>query len=45
MVRIMDVNLTPNQQLGRLVYDFSCTVIEIDEVNLNNCEKYKIQER
>ena len=45
MVRIMDVNLTPNQQLGRLVYDFSCNVIEIDEVNLNNCEKYKIQER
>lgn len=45
MVRIMDVNLTPNQQLGRLIYDFSCNVVEIDEFNLNTCEKYKIQER
>ena len=45
IVRIMDVSLTPNQQLGRLIYDFSCNVVEIDDYNLNTCEKYKIQER
>lgn len=45
IVRIMDVNLIPNQQLGRLIYDFSCNIVEIDDYNLNTCEKYKIQER
>lgn len=45
IVRLMDVNLTPNLQLGRLICDFSCTAIEVDEYNLDNLEKYKIQER
>lgn len=45
IVRLMDINLTPNQQLGRLIYDFSCNAIEVDECNLNILEKYKIQER
>lgn len=45
IVRLMDINLTPNQPLGRLIYDFSCNAIEVDEYNLNTLEKYKIQER
>lgn len=45
IVRLMDISLTPNQQLGRLIYDFSCNAIEVDECNLNTLEKYKIQER
>lgn len=45
IVRIMDVNLTPNQQLGRMIYDFSCNVIEVDKYSLDNLNKYNIQER
>ena len=45
IVRLMDVNLTPNQQLGRMIYDFSCNVIEVDKYNLENLNKYHIQER
>ena len=45
VVRLMDINFTPNQQLGRMIYDFSCNVIEVDKYNLSNLDKYKIQER
>lgn len=45
IIRLMDISLTPNQQLGRLIYDFSCNAIEVDEYNLDTLEKYKIQER
>ena len=45
IVRLMDVNLTPNQQLGRMIYDFSCNVVEVDKYTLDNLDKYGIQER
>ena len=44
LVTITDVNLTPNQQTGRLVYDFSCTATEIGEASIENCKLYKIQD-
>lgn len=44
LVRITDVNLTPNNQIGRMIYDFSCTVTEIGEANLENYKLYKIQD-
>ena len=44
LVNITDVNLTPNQQTGRLIYDFSCTVTEIGEATIENCKLYKIQD-
>jgi len=44
LVTITDVNLTPNQQIGRLVYDFSCTATEIGEASIENCKLYKIQD-
>ena len=44
LVRITDVSLTPNQQLSRMIYDFSCTVTEIGEANVENCKLYKIQD-
>ena len=44
LVRITDVNLTPNQQLGRMIYDFSCTVTEIGEASIDNCKLYNIQD-
>lgn len=43
LVRITDVNLTPNQQLSRMIYDFSCTATEIGEPSIENCKLYKIQ--
>lgn len=45
IVRLTDVTFTPNQQLGRMIYDFSCNAVEVDKVSLSNLQKYKIQER
>lgn len=43
LVKLMNISLTPNQTLGRMIYDFSCTVIEIDEDSIDNYKKYGIQ--
>lgn len=45
IVRVLDVSLSPNQSLGRLISDFSCTVVEIDDYTVENIEKHGIQER
>lgn len=44
LVRITDVNLTPNQQLARMIYDFNCTVTEIGECTVDNYKLYNIQD-
>lgn len=44
LVRLTDVNLTPNNQIGRLIYDFSCTATEIGEASLDNYKLYNIQD-
>lgn len=44
LVRLTDINLTPNQQLSRMLYDFSCTATEIGEANIDNCKLYGIQD-
>ena len=44
IVRITDVSLTPNNQIGRMIYDFSCTATEIGEADLKNYKLYKIQD-
>ena len=44
LVRISDVSLTPKNELGRLIYDFSCTATEIGEANIENYKLYKIQD-
>ncbi len=44
LVRITDVSLTPNQQVNRLIYDFTCTAIEIGEASIENCKLYQIQD-
>lgn len=44
LVKLMDINLTPNQTLGRHLYSFSCTAYEIDTFNLKNCNLYNIQQ-
>ncbi len=42
LVKILDVNLTPNQTLGRRIYNFSATVYEIDEYSFSKCKNYQI---
>lgn len=44
LVTITDVSLTPNQQLSRMIYDFTCTVTEIGEASIENCKLYNIQD-
>lgn len=40
IVRLMDVNCTPNQSLDRMLYSFVSTAYEVDEYNMSNCLKY-----
>lgn len=42
IVRLMNVSLSPNQQLGRMLHNFSATAYEIAEFNAANLEKFKI---
>ncbi len=45
MVKLMDITLSPIAALGRMMYSFSATVVEVDEVTVANCDKYKIQSK
>lgn len=42
LVKLMDVNFSPNQQLGRLIWTFTANAYEIDECSLDNYYKYEI---
>ena len=42
LVRLRDINCSPNQSLGRLIYDFSANADEVDEYNLDSLKKYGI---
>lgn len=42
LVRIMNVALQPNQQVGRMIHTFTCQAYEMDECNYNNLVKYNI---
>lgn len=42
IVRLRDVNCTPNPQLSRLIYNFTATVDEVDTNALDNLKKYGI---
>lgn len=43
LVRLMDISLTPNQTLGRMLYSFTANAYEIDKCSLENYQKYGIQ--
>ncbi len=43
MVKLMDINFTPNATLENYVYSFSCTAYEVDECTVENYDKYNIQ--
>lgn len=43
LVKLMNITFSPNTTLGRYIYSFSCQAYEVDEFNLENCDKYGIQ--
>lgn len=43
LVKLMNISLTPNNTLSRLIYSFSCTANEVDECTFENYNKYNIQ--
>lgn len=42
LIKLMDVSLSPKQQLNRLIYTFSATAYEIDQPTIQNYIKYNI---
>lgn len=42
LVRLMNVSLSPNDQLGRMLHNFSATAYEVADYNYDNLNKYKI---
>lgn len=40
IVRLMNISLSPEDTLGRMIHTFSCTAYEIAENNYNNLEAY-----
>ena len=42
LIKLTDINFTPNATLGRRIYSFSATASEIDECNIKNYKKYGI---
>ena len=40
VVRLMNVSLTPSDQLGRMIHTFNCMAYEIAENTYNNLSKY-----
>lgn len=42
LVKLTNISFTPNQTLGRLLYSFTATVIEIDECTPQNLMKYGV---
>ncbi|AXF52489.1 MAG: hypothetical protein [Caudoviricetes sp.] len=43
LIKLMDISFTPEQTLGRMLYEFSATAYEIDECSIDNYHKYNIQ--
>ena len=43
LVKLTDINFTPNQTLGRMLYTFSCTANEVADFTIENCNYYNIQ--
>jgi hypothetical protein len=42
IVYLSNVSFTPNKQLGREIWDFSCTVTEFCEYNNENLQRYNL---
>ena len=44
LVKFSNINLTPKLELGRMIYDLSCTVTEVGDTDFETLEKYGIKE-
>ena len=42
LVKLTDVNFSPNNQLGRMIGEFTCTATEIGEPSIDNLVLYKV---
>jgi hypothetical protein len=42
LVRLMNISLSPEDKLGRMIYSFSATAYEIDEINYATLLKHKL---
>lgn len=42
LVSLMNVSLTPKQELGRMIYSFTATAYELGENSISNLQKYDI---
>ena len=42
LVKLMDINFTPNATLGRRIYSFTANAYEIDDCTVKNFDKYNI---
>jgi len=40
VVKITEISLEPVEEMGRILYSFSCTMTEIDEINTNSLNYY-----
>lgn len=40
LIRLMNISLSPEEKLGRMLYSFSATAYEVGEVNYENLVKY-----
>lgn len=45
LVRLMNISLSPEEKLGRMLYSFSTTAYEVGEVNYENLVKYKLVDK
>lgn len=43
LVKLMDIQFQPNATLGRRIYSFTCTCVEVDSCDLYNIDYYNIQ--
>lgn len=42
LVKLMEIQITPNETLGRMIYDFSCTAYEVADCTVENMRHYNI---
>lgn len=43
LIKLMNIDFQPVETLGRRLYSFTATAIEVDEANIKNYDKYGIQ--
>ena len=43
LVKLMNIDFQPVESLGRMLYSFTATAVEVDEANIKNYQKYGIQ--